>query len=67
MDQYLCCNNPITEHDPALQCGMCVGWQHLACNTAASLQRYRKAVRGTVEIQRNCVACSEAMVCTSWS
>ena len=63
MDQCLCCKDAVTEHDAALQCEMCLGWQHLACNTDVSRRTYRRAVRGTVEIQWNCATCSEAMVC----
>jgi hypothetical protein len=53
MDQCLCCKDAVTEHDAALQCEMCLGWQHLACNTAVSRRTYRRAVRGTVENQHS--------------
>lgn len=45
-DPCIECGRAVEEGDEAVDCDICAGWQHIACNTAISSAAYQAAVRG---------------------
>ena len=54
------CNKEVRARQHGIQCDTCHLWQHRTCGTGITLEQYRQAVRGDMQLQWRCIPCVDA-------
>ena len=54
------CNKEVRARQHGIQCDTYHLWQHRTCGTGITLEQYRQAVRGDMQLQWRCIPCVDA-------
>ena len=54
------CNKEVRARQHGIQCDTCHLWQHRTCGTGITVEQYRQAVRGDMQLQWRCIPCVDA-------